>query len=99
MQIKARQERKQTSKSEEARSRISRATTTSRWNHTKIFSDFSDEDTENSDAEYMDTNTISGRQGKASSQYKSKASSFRLAVIFIFIIDYVFFSLPIQVVL
>lgn len=33
----------------------------------------------------MDTKTVSGRRGKAS-QYKSKASSFRSVVIFMFII-------------
>lgn len=58
----------------------------SRWNHTKIFSDFSDEETENSDAEYAGTKTVSGRRGKGSSQLKSKASSSRSVVIFIFII-------------
>lgn len=50
----------------------------SRWNHTKIFSDFDDEETEDSDVEFMDTKTISGRKSKASSQLKSKASSLRL---------------------
>nr|XP_048334915.1 RRP12-like protein isoform X2 [Ziziphus jujuba var. spinosa] len=74
--IKEQKERKQTSKSEEVRSHVSKATTSrlSRWNHTKIFSDFSDEETENSDAEYTGSKTVSGRRGKASSQLKSKAS-------------------------
>ncbi|XP_062091199.1 uncharacterized protein LOC133797338 [Humulus lupulus] len=77
--IKERKEKKLAAPSEEARSHFSKATTSrlSRWNHTKIFSDFGDEETENSDLEYMDDLTISGRQGKASSQLKSKASLLR----------------------
>ncbi|KAJ0091710.1 hypothetical protein Patl1_13651 [Pistacia atlantica] len=78
--IKERTERKFAVNPEETRSHFSKATTSrlSRWNHTKIFSDFGDEDSENSDAEYMDTKTVSGRQSKASSQLKSKASSLRV---------------------
>lgn len=53
----------------------------SRWNHTKFFSDMDDEETENSDSEYMDDQTVSGRRGKASSQLKSKASLLRSVVI------------------
>lgn len=49
----------------------------SRWNHSKIFSDFGDEETENSDDEYMNAKTASGRRSKASSQLKSKAYSLR----------------------
>ena len=50
----------------------------SRWNDTKIFSDFDDED-EDSDGEYMDGETH-GRS-KASSLLKSKASALRLVII------------------
>ncbi|PON84609.1 Coatomer beta subunit [Trema orientale] len=77
--IKERKERKLAAPSEEARSHVSRATTSrlSRWNDTKIFSDFGDDETENSDLEYMDDLTVSGRRGKASSLFKSKASSVR----------------------
>ncbi|XWS72307.1 hypothetical protein CRYUN_Cryun02cG0028700 [Craigia yunnanensis] len=42
----------------------------SRWNHTKIFSDFGDDDTDDSDAEMA-----SGQQSKGSSRLKAKASS------------------------
>uniref|UniRef100_A0A803NT89 RRP12-like protein n=1 Tax=Cannabis sativa TaxID=3483 RepID=A0A803NT89_CANSA len=74
--IKERKEKKLAAPSEEAKSHFSKATTSrqSRWNHTKIFSDFGDEETENSELEYMDDQTVSGRRGKASSQLKSKAS-------------------------
>ncbi|KAJ4957678.1 hypothetical protein NE237_024789 [Protea cynaroides] len=75
--LKERKERKISSNSEdEARSRISRASTSRRsgWNHTKIFSDFGDEDTEGSDAVYMETMTVTGRRRKAA---QSKASSLR----------------------
>ncbi|KAL5853701.1 hypothetical protein ACOSQ3_008819 [Xanthoceras sorbifolium] len=77
--IKERKERNLAAGSEETKSRFSKATTSrhSRWNHTKIFSDFGDEDTEGSDSEYMDTKTVSGRQSKASSQLKSKVSLLR----------------------
>lgn len=74
--IKERGERKHAASSDETKSHMSRATTSriSRWNHTKIFSDFSDGETENSDGEYMDTKTVSGRHSKFSSQLKPKAS-------------------------
>jgi ribosomal RNA-processing protein 12 len=50
----------------------------SKWNDTKIFSDFGDDESEGSDAEYMDARTMSGRRSKGSSQLKSKASLLRL---------------------
>ncbi|ONH97511.1 hypothetical protein PRUPE_7G193800 [Prunus persica] len=77
--IKERKDRKLGSKSEEARSQVSKATTSrlSRWNHTKIFSDFDDDETEDSDTENMDAKTVLGKRGKAFSQLKSKASSLR----------------------
>lgn len=43
----------------------------SRWNHTKIFSDFSDEENGGSDMEYMDGKTATSQRSKA---YNSKAS-------------------------
>lgn len=46
----------------------------SRWNHTKVFSDF-DEDSGNSDAEYLNAKTMS--RGGKSLRLKSAASSFR----------------------
>lgn len=46
----------------------------SRWNHTKIFSEFDEEETGNSDADYMDMKAVSGRHGKAPSLLNSKAS-------------------------
>ncbi|XWS70113.1 hypothetical protein CRYUN_Cryun03dG0021300 [Craigia yunnanensis] len=72
--IKERKERKQAASSVESRSHLSKATTSrlSRWNHTKIFSDFGDEDADDSDAEMA-----SGQQSKGSSRLKSKASSLR----------------------
>ncbi|KAF8401126.1 hypothetical protein HHK36_014430 [Tetracentron sinense] len=76
--IKERKERKIVSNSEEeSRSLQSKATTSrlSRWNHTKIFSDFGNEETEDSDTEYMEAKTVSGRWSKASSL--SKGSSLR----------------------
>lgn len=83
--IKERKERKLRAESEarsqlsEARSQLSKATTSrlSRWNHTKIFSDFGDDETEGSDAEYMDARTMNGQRSKASSLLKSKAASLR----------------------
>ncbi|BFG39488.1 hypothetical protein CerSpe_257610 [Prunus speciosa] len=77
--IKERKEWKLGSKSEEARSQVSKATTSrlSRWNHTKIFSHFDDEETEDNDTDYMDAKTVSGKRRKASLQLKSKASSLR----------------------
>ncbi|KAH0970908.1 hypothetical protein GBA52_023064 [Prunus armeniaca] len=77
--IKERKEWKLGSKSEEARSQVSKTTTSrlSRWNHTKIFSDFDDGETEDSDKDYMDAKTVSGKRRKASLQLKSKTSSLR----------------------
>ncbi|KAK7265474.1 hypothetical protein RJT34_33094 [Clitoria ternatea] len=74
--IKERKERNRGAKSEETRSHFSKATTSrqSKWNHTRIFSDF-DEDSGNSDADYM----IS-RGSKSSLHLKSAASSFRSKV-------------------
>ncbi|KAJ6355703.1 hypothetical protein OIU77_006142 [Salix suchowensis] len=74
--IKERREKKHATSSEDTKSYLSRATTSriSRWNHTKIFSDFSDGETEDSGGEYMDTKTVTGRHSKFSSRLKSKAS-------------------------
>ncbi|WCJ42841.1 ARM repeat superfamily protein [Euphorbia peplus] len=77
--IKERKEKKLANSdadSEEVRSHLSRATTSriSKWNHSKIFSDFGEEDSEDSDAEYMGAKTVSGRESKGS---KSKAASLR----------------------
>nr|GLL17907.1 RRP12-like protein [Ipomoea trifida] len=66
--IKERREKKfNDNSSEESKSRMSKATTSrlSRWNHTKVFSDFGDDESEDSEAECMDTKTISGRQSRA----------------------------------
>uniref|UniRef100_A0A7N0UJ95 RRP12-like protein n=1 Tax=Kalanchoe fedtschenkoi TaxID=63787 RepID=A0A7N0UJ95_KALFE len=70
--LKDRKERKLAAGSEESQSRVSRATTSrlSRWNHTRIFSDFDDE-TEGSDG---DART---RPSKASSLFDPKAPSLR----------------------
>lgn len=72
---KERKERKHAANTEETKSRLSKATTSrlSRWNHTKIFSDFDDEETDDGNSEYMDMKTVSGRH----SLLKSKKSSFR----------------------
>ncbi|MBA0638959.1 hypothetical protein Goklo_022022 [Gossypium klotzschianum] len=72
--IKARKEKKQAVSSVESKSHLSKATTSrlSRWNHTKIFSDFGDDDTDDSDVEMA-----SGQKSKASSKLKSKASTLR----------------------
>ncbi|XWS17532.1 hypothetical protein CRYUN_Cryun33cG0075300 [Craigia yunnanensis] len=72
--IEERKERKQAASSVESRSHLSKATTSrlSRWNHTKIFSDFDDDNTDDSDAEMA-----SRQQSKGSSRLKSKASSLR----------------------
>ncbi|KAK4396814.1 RRP12-like protein [Sesamum angolense] len=77
--LKERKERKQAAKSVEDRSILSRATTSriSRWNHTKIFSDFDDEPTMNSDGELVDEKSISSRQSKYSPAVQSKASLLR----------------------
>ncbi|GJV45364.1 RRP12-like protein [Tanacetum coccineum] len=60
---KERKERKYAANTEETKSRLSKATTSrmSRWNHTKIFSDFGDEETDNGNSDDMDTKTFSGR--------------------------------------
>lgn len=77
--IKERKERKLAANSEETRSHRSKATTSriSTWNHTKIFSDFGDEETENSNEEYMDATVASGRRTKSSTLLNAKASSIR----------------------
>ncbi|XP_065849103.1 uncharacterized protein [Euphorbia lathyris] len=80
--IKERKEKKlanSDAESEEVRSHLSRATTSriSKWNHSKIFSDFGEEDSEDSDAEYMGAKTVSGRESKGSALVKSKAASLR----------------------
>ncbi|XP_058214149.1 uncharacterized protein LOC131325744 [Rhododendron vialii] len=75
--IKERKERRVAPKSEESKSHQSEATTSrqSRWNHTKIFSDFGDET--DGDADYKDTKTSSGRLSKGSTLLTSKALSLR----------------------
>ncbi|XP_051150403.1 uncharacterized protein LOC127264880 [Andrographis paniculata] len=77
--LKERTERKQSAKSSEDRSIQSRATTSrmSRWNHTRIFSDFDDVETRNSDGEFADGKSISTRRSKFSSAMQSKASLLR----------------------
>lgn len=55
----------------------------SRWNHTKIFSDFDDEEMENSDAEYVDAGSISGQKKKDSSKFEFKASLRSVYIMFI----------------
>ncbi|KAL3332457.1 hypothetical protein AABB24_032833 [Solanum stoloniferum] len=77
--IKERRDRSLASNSEESKSRMTKATTSrlSRWNHTKIFSEFDDGESENSDAEYMDTKTTAGRRSKATLVSYSKASLLR----------------------
>lgn len=77
--IKERRDRKLAANIEETRSYRSKATTSrlSRWNHTNIFSDFGDEENDNSDSELMDAKTVSGRHTKNSSMFKSKASTLR----------------------
>ncbi|TYH08464.1 hypothetical protein ES288_A07G017500v1 [Gossypium darwinii] len=72
--IKERKEKKQAVSSGESKSHLSKATTSrlSRWNHTKIFSDFGDDNTDDSDVEMA-----SGQKSKASSKLKSKASTLR----------------------
>ncbi|XP_060189622.1 uncharacterized protein LOC132618605 [Lycium barbarum] len=77
--IKERRDRSLASNSEESRSRMTKATTSrlSRWNHTKIFSEFDDGESENSDAESMDTKTTAGRRSKATLVSDSKASLLR----------------------
>lgn len=76
--MKERKEKKLRAKSE-ARSQLSKATTSrlSRWNDTKIFSDFADDETEGSDAEYMDASTMTGGRSKGSLHLKAKTFSSR----------------------
>ncbi|KAL1833964.1 hypothetical protein DCAR_0104099 [Daucus carota subsp. sativus] len=76
--MKERKERKLAANLEETRSQFSKATTSraSKWNHTKIFSDFGDED-DDSDNEYMGADSVSGRQTKNVSVLNSKASTLR----------------------
>ncbi|KAL8209270.1 hypothetical protein R6Q57_006002 [Mikania cordata] len=77
--INERKERKHSANSEETKSRPSKATTSrllSRWNHTKIFSDFSDEKTDNGNSEDM---TFAGRRSSKKSSFKSKRAKRRLA--------------------
>ncbi|KAI3786135.1 hypothetical protein L1987_45266 [Smallanthus sonchifolius] len=79
--INERKERKHSANTEETKSRLSKATTSrlSRWNHTKIFSDFGDDETDNGDYEAM---TFSGRQSLLTSKkssLKSKRARKRLA--------------------
>ncbi|KAF2605537.1 hypothetical protein F2Q70_00025145 [Brassica cretica] len=71
--VKERKERKYAAGSEMSRSQHSKETLSkaSRWNDTKIFSDFADED-EDSDGDYMDGE--SNGRSKAPSVLKSKAS-------------------------
>ncbi|KAI8020694.1 RRP12-like protein [Camellia lanceoleosa] len=71
--IKERKERRVAANSEESKSHLSKATTSrlSRWNHTKIFSDFGDEETDSN------PETVSGRRSKASALLTSEASSLR----------------------
>ncbi|KAL8139269.1 hypothetical protein V2J09_005290 [Rumex salicifolius] len=72
--INARKERHNAANTETG-SFASKATTSrlSKWNHTKIFSDFDGE----SDEDDMDVETVSGRKSLASSRLKSKDSSLR----------------------
>ncbi|KAL6537719.1 hypothetical protein OROHE_012346 [Orobanche hederae] len=74
-----RKERKQAARSVDDKSIVSKATTSriSRWNHTKIFSEFGDEETRNSDGEAMNGKSVSGRHSKYSSDLQSKASLLR----------------------
>ncbi|XP_057767673.1 uncharacterized protein LOC130987961 [Salvia miltiorrhiza] len=77
--LKERKEKKQVDKSAEDRSMLSKATTTrmSQWNHTRIFSDFEDEETRISDGGFGNEKSISGRQSKYSSGLQSKATLLR----------------------
>ncbi|XP_054814971.1 uncharacterized protein LOC129315359 isoform X2 [Prosopis cineraria] len=76
--IKEQKERKGGAKTKETRSCLSKAPTSrqSMWNHTNFFSDFDDEESGGTDAEYLNTKTIS-RGGKSFSCSKSAASSYR----------------------
>lgn len=48
----------------------------SRWNHTKVFSDFDDE-AGNSDDEFVNEKSVSSRRTKYSSAVQSKATLLR----------------------
>ncbi|VFQ62697.1 unnamed protein product [Cuscuta campestris] len=73
--IKDRRERKFDGGSDESRSHISKATTSrlSRWNHTKVFSDFGVD----SEGESAGVKSFSGRRGRATSMQRSEACSSR----------------------
>ncbi|GFP87210.1 rrp12-like protein [Phtheirospermum japonicum] len=75
--LKDRKEKKHAAKSVDGKSVVSKATTSriSRWNHTKVFSDFDDDETMISDGEFTDAKSIHGRQSKSALQ--SKASLLR----------------------
>ncbi|XP_042050958.1 RRP12-like protein [Salvia splendens] len=77
--LNERKEKKQTDKSSEDRSVVSRATTArmSRWNHTKIFSDFDDEDTRMSGGDFKNEKSVSGQQSKYSAGQQSRATLLR----------------------
>ncbi|KAI4376476.1 hypothetical protein MLD38_014233 [Melastoma candidum] len=77
--IKERKERRHGVSSEETRSQLSKATTSrlSRWNHTRIFSDFDDDETRNEGSDYMDAETLDGRKSKVSAAQKSRVHSLR----------------------
>ncbi|KAL3830065.1 hypothetical protein ACJIZ3_018867 [Penstemon smallii] len=76
--LKERKEKKQAASSVETKSIQSKATTSrmSRWNHTKIFSDFDDE-MRNSDGEFSDQKSGSTRQSKHSAAIRPKAPLLR----------------------
>lgn len=82
MQLNERKEKKQSDKSSEDRSVVSRATTTrmSRWNHTKIFSDFDDEDTRMSGGDFKNEKSVSGQHSKYSAGQQSRATLLRSTV-------------------
>lgn len=76
--LNERKEKKLTVKTIEDKSILSKATSRmSRWNHTKIFSDFEDDETRNSDGEFGNKKSISSRHSKYSSALKSKATLLR----------------------
>ncbi|CAA0821517.1 ARM repeat superfamily protein [Striga hermonthica] len=74
--LKNRKEKKQAAKSLDDRSILSKATTSriSRWNHTKIFSELNDNDSNDSDGEFTDGKSIVGRHSKYSLAVQSKSS-------------------------
>ncbi|KAL3642880.1 hypothetical protein CASFOL_013695 [Castilleja foliolosa] len=78
--LKDRKEKKHAAKSvDDDKSIVSKATTSrlSKWNHTKVFSDFDDDDTMISDGEFTDAKSVSGRRSKYSSALQSKSSLLR----------------------